>query len=88
MVGQKLDANPSTVADWQDGHWQRYENALGSLSDSGGIDKSMRLIDDNSALFPVVEQPKEPKTSSSGGTVGFFIGLICFIALYRRKGLR
>ncbi|WP_170309600.1 M14 family zinc carboxypeptidase [Litorilituus lipolyticus] len=88
MVGQKLDANPSTVADWQDGHWQGYENALGNSSDSGGVDKSMRLIDDNSALFPVVEQPKEePKTSSSGGAAGFFIGLICFIVLCRRKGL-
>lgn len=86
MVGQKLDANPRTVADWQNGHWHQYENALGNVSDSGGVDKSMRLIDDNSALFPVVEPPKV-QSSSSGGTSSIMIFILCVIPLLSRKGL-
>ena len=52
MVGQQLDTNPATMADWQTGHWQHYENTSGDTStDLGGIDQSMRLIDDGRVLY-------------------------------------
>ncbi len=35
---QKIDANPATVVDWQDGGWTGLENAQGSAGDIGGAD--------------------------------------------------
>ena len=40
MVGQKLDANPQTVATWADGQWQNYEDINGQSSIVGGADSS------------------------------------------------
>lgn len=43
MTGMRNDANPGTVADWQDGHWTRYENNSGNDSDFGGLDSTLSL---------------------------------------------
>lgn len=62
MTGQKLDTNPATISDWQQGHWINYENVDGQDNDQGGLDKSMRLIDDGSDLYasPTPTPPPAP----------------------------
>lgn len=75
MTGQALDTNPATIADWQSGHWTNYENTTGDFTDNGGIDKSMRFINDGSNLYPDNSSPTAPTTpteietssSNSGG---------------------
>lgn len=44
MSAQRIDANPASVAHWQDGGWSGYENSAGTdLTDSGGNDKTIPL---------------------------------------------
>jgi hypothetical protein len=58
MVGQALDTNPATIIDWQGGAWSVYEYSVGNLeTDTGGIDVSMRLIDDGSDLYTAAPPP-------------------------------
>ena len=64
MVGQQTDADPSTVASWDNGGWKGYEDTFGnSTSDTGGPDTSVSLQISNQA------QPApflvEPSTSAS-----------------------
>lgn len=90
MVGQQLDASPATEVSWQSGHWENYESTYGEKHDTGGFDKSMRLIDDGSDLFddsdvspaplPIVEPPKE----SSGGIVWHMLALLTSLILIRK----
>ena len=42
MVGQQLDADPSTAVDWGEGHWLRYEGVTG-LGDIGGPDTTLTV---------------------------------------------
>ncbi len=89
MTGQKLDTNPATIADWQNGAWAGYENTEGKLVDTGGIDKSMRLIDDGSDLYTVTPAPlptplptPQPTSSNSGGGTTSLLSLLmllCFL---------
>ncbi|NQD36835.1 hypothetical protein HPT27_07335 [Permianibacter sp. IMCC34836] len=44
LSGLALDANAATVMRWQDGHWQDYEDAIGLAGDTGGADRSFRLL--------------------------------------------
>ena len=61
FAGLSLDSLPDTVVDWVNGGWQGYENSSGlDGGDSGGADRSMRLIDDGSPLRP-------GSTGSGGG---------------------
>jgi hypothetical protein len=44
MTGQLTDADPSTVARWEDGGWTGYEDSDGNdLTDTGGTDSSISL---------------------------------------------
>lgn len=100
MTNQNLDANPATVVDWSGGSWTNYENSVGEQKDSGGLDKSFRLIDDGSALFPQTDNsggnngnsggetptpPSEPVLSGGGGSFGWFAALL-LLAGIRRAG--
>jgi len=94
MVQQSLDANPETPIFWQSGAWQNYEDTQGALLDAGGIDNSMRLIDDGSALFeasdpppppPPPEPPVEQPSSSSGGSFGFLLSLLLVTLVTRKR---
>ena len=40
MIGQSLDADPSTVVTWAAGQWQNYENSNGVVGITGGRDGS------------------------------------------------
>lgn len=52
FTGLALDADPATVADWSAG-WSGYEDAAGrTTTDTGGPDRTLRLVDDGSPLFP------------------------------------
>lgn len=58
LVGQALDANPATVARWQGGSWMDYENSIGSQSDTGGFDASVRIqVSDQALGDPFVIAP-------------------------------
>jgi hypothetical protein len=43
MVGQNLDADPSTAVTWVNGSWQNYENTIGTSSITGGIDNQFSI---------------------------------------------
>lgn len=58
MTGLNLDADPSTVAGWQDGAWAGYENNAGVDNDRGGEDRSVRIAASGQTLGdPLVIQP-------------------------------
>ena len=85
MTGQALDTNPATISDWQNGHWVNYEDSAGNLNDTGGVDKSMRLINDGSDLYageptPTTE-PDTQKNNSSGGSSSLLCLLIITLLL-------
>lgn len=95
MTGQSLDTNPATIADWLSGHWANYENSAGETVDLGGIDKSMRLIDDGSDLYADEDDggstpttpttpttPSTPTAESSGSSGGsWHWSVVVFISL-------
>ncbi len=61
FAGQALDANPRTIGNW-DGGWTGYEDSQGNDdTDSGGVDVTMRIVDDGSPL------PGQSAGSSGGG---------------------
>ncbi|NMP31731.1 zinc carboxypeptidase [Thalassotalea sp. M1531] len=94
MVGQQLDTNPATVVDWQNGHWINLEDTAGeSTSDLGGVDQSMRLIDDGRQLYAPIDpgpapEPEPPTEngggSSGGGSLFWLLGLLA-VGLIKRK---
>ncbi|MFT4928172.1 MAG: hypothetical protein ACI8WB_004291 [Phenylobacterium sp.] len=101
MVNQPLDANPATVVDWVNGSWHNYENSSGDMLDTGGIDKSFRLIDDGSELFadepttpttpttptPTTPPPTSvPSNSSGGGSLGVWCLLLLLVGRRVRRG--
>jgi hypothetical protein len=44
MTGTQTDADPSTVARWEDGGWSGYEDSMGNdFTDSGGTDSSIHI---------------------------------------------
>jgi hypothetical protein len=58
MVAQELDAQPATVLDWDQGHWIRYEDNDGQQTDSGGIDRSIRIpFTDQQRTAPFLIEP-------------------------------
>ena len=52
MTGMLTDANPATVADWENGMWSKYEDDDGAETDSGGSDTTIS--------FQVTDQPLPP----------------------------
>lgn len=82
------DANPATVIDYN-AHWQNYEATDGSDSDSGGIDRMIRLIDNGAPLYtdpddyvatPAPNPPVTGPENQTGGGVGGF--LVILLLLY------
>ena len=41
MTGMRTDANPGSIADWNNGAWSNYETSDGSESDLGGFDSTI-----------------------------------------------
>jgi hypothetical protein len=94
------DANPATVVDWNS-NWINYEDSLGASADNGGVDRTIRLIDDGSAGFtdPASSSsgggggnPNPPASGGGGGVIGFTLFLLllsaCIITGYRRSKFR
>jgi len=78
LAQQNIDASPSTVVDWVDGAWSGYESDDGQAEDFGGIDRTVRLVDDGSPGFKAPQDPQTqppPGNSSGGGSLGF-LGLL------------
>jgi hypothetical protein len=59
MTGQRIDANPATVAHWQDGGWSAYEDNNGTdLTDTGGSDNTVAVpLSSAAAAEPFVVEP-------------------------------
>lgn len=77
LAGQSIDANPATIAQWQSGAWAEYESTQGNITGNGGIDRSVRLIDDGSPDYfdpstttPAPTPPTPPTTSTSSSSGG------------------
>jgi len=89
LAKQSIDSDPSTVLDWAQGSWSNYEDSNGNATDSGGVDRSIRIIDDNSPLFPVTNPPPTPPTtpasSGGGGSIGWIL-LLFLTIIANRKG--
>ncbi|GAA4356862.1 M14 family metallopeptidase [Kangiella marina] len=76
LAGLSLDADPSTVVDWNSGAWIRYENSDGQAGDSGGIDSSYNLSVSNQGL--TLTEPQ----SSGGGGGSFSWSLVTLLSLF------
>ena len=63
MTGNRGDADPSTVARWENGAWSGYENSLGADgTDEGGSDSTIRF----SVTADVLEEPFVVEEGTSG----------------------
>jgi hypothetical protein len=71
LAGLSLDANPTTVVDWNRGAWTNYENSNGQAGDSGGTDSSYSLKVSNQNLTL-----SEPQSSGGGGALHWFLLLM------------
>ncbi|TQV85331.1 zinc carboxypeptidase [Aliikangiella coralliicola] len=96
LAGQSVDANPATVATWQNGSWVNYESSDGSIGDIGGVDRSIRLVNDGSPLFTDPAAPPSGGGGSGGGVtssggggsngvVWTIMGLLALLARSKRK---
>lgn len=98
FTGQNLDADTSTIADWQNGSWSDYEDSNGnSNNDQGGTNKAFRLIDDGSDLFapsappptptPTPAPTPSPTPSSSSGGGALPMGMLMLLIVIARRRL-
>ncbi|MCP4414596.1 MAG: hypothetical protein GY808_18735 [Gammaproteobacteria bacterium] len=82
FAGINNDANPATMTDYYH-YWVNFESSTGESSDSGGIDRTIRIINDGSPDYtdpnvvvivdpPVVEPPQRESRGGSP-TVGFLL---------------
>lgn len=78
LNGEQLDANPATVADWKNGAWFQYESNDNQDHDGGGIDKTVRFIDDGSSPFdiPTSSPVPTPPPKSGGGSIDLVLLLL------------
>ena len=79
MAGRAVDSNPATIADWNDGHWLRFEDESGQSGDAGGEDRNTKLT--------IVSNPDTTPAPSNGGgsgTPGLWT-LLLLSALVRRS---
>ncbi|WP_348675302.1 M14 family zinc carboxypeptidase [uncultured Abyssibacter sp.] len=86
LSGQRLDANPSTVATWTNGAWSAYEDEDGRDTDQGGASPAFRLIGDGLAV------PTPVAGGDGGGSGGFgvvglagWLGLLLLTGVHRRR---
>ncbi len=85
FAGINNDANPATMVDYNQ-YWVNFESSSGASSDSGGIDRTIRIINDSSPAYTdpnavVVEPPvvEPPQRSSSGGSIS--LGLLLILVM-------
>jgi len=90
FAGIKNDANPSSLVDYNQ-HWINFESSTGESTDSGGIDRTIRIINDGSPAYTdpnavVVEPPviEPPQKKSGGGTTSLNLIIILFILRLNR----
>jgi MYXO-CTERM domain-containing protein len=77
LSGQALDADPATPTLWQAG-WSGYEDGDGrDDTDTGGADRSLRLVDDGT--------PPDQGGSGGGGAFGGLAGLAALWLARRRR---
>ncbi len=91
FVGKRNDAAPATVVDWSS-NWVNYENSVGTNGENGGVDRTLRLIDDNSPGFQAPVSTTSPPNSGSnptvkrsGGSFEFAVIVVLILSLFRRR---
>ncbi|MGB5291377.1 MAG: M14 family zinc carboxypeptidase [Lysobacterales bacterium] len=52
MTNMRIDSNPATVTNWEEGIWKRYENTSGTEGDIGGIDATITFQVTSDAVPP------------------------------------
>jgi hypothetical protein len=90
ITRSRLDANPATRVDWNDGHWTGYEDEAGNSTDLGGIDCNFvaYVNTDPSASAPAlgsgcrttVALPPMPPDADGGGGGGAVLWLMWVLA--------
>ncbi|MCO7225343.1 M14 family zinc carboxypeptidase [Pleionea sp. CnH1-48] len=91
LSGASLDASPATVVDWSNGAWSRYESTNGSQADSGGLDRTVRLVNDGSAGFIDPTATGGGGNGNSGGGSGggaLSLWMLLALGLVRRNKKR
>lgn len=83
LSGQKLDASPATALDFFNGGWARYEDSAGTQNDTGGVDRSARVVDDSSPVF-ISAPPAPAGDGGRGGAISFTL----LLALTALRGLQ
>ena len=89
------DADPSTKAGYSI-FWNRYEETSGAESDFGGIDRTVRIVNDGSPGFidpstvtvtppPPPPPAPEPNNSSGGGSMGWPSLIMAFLLILVRR---
>ena len=90
ITGRTNDADPSTVIDWNT-FWINYESSTGTTSDIGGIDRTLRIVDNgNPAFFDPTTNNEPPPTgnnnmSSGGGTTDWLFLVLIIIGIIRHS---
>jgi len=85
FAGIKNDANPETMVDYNQ-YWVNFESSSGGSLDSGGIDRTIRIINDGSPDYTdpnavIVDPPVvEPPQSKSSGSISF--GLLLTLIIF------
>lgn len=100
MVGFALDTDPSSIAQWQDGRWQGYEDINGQETGIGGQDSSMLILQNDDAGSgdgsggsdpggsdpDPAPLPTPPAPDSGGGSISYWwILLLARMRLYRKR---
>ena len=93
LLGTFNDADPKTVVDWNAG-WANFENSAGLIQDEGGVDRTLRIINDGSKGFTkpkTATQANIPDPNARGSSGGSFGGsdilwlLLLLVFIYRLR---
>ena len=85
FAGIKNDANPATMVDYNQ-YWVNFESSSGGSYDSGGVDRTIRIINDGSPDYTdpnavIVDPPVvEPPHNRSSGSISF--GLLLTLIIF------
>ncbi|MCP3673326.1 MAG: hypothetical protein GY829_02480 [Gammaproteobacteria bacterium] len=89
ITGRTNDADPSTVIDWNT-FWINYEDSTGDTTDVGGIDRTLRIVDNGNPDFfdPATNNNSSTdnnNNSSGGGTTSWLILVLIIIGIIQRS---
>jgi hypothetical protein len=90
ITGSRNDADPTTVVDWSSA-WSNYEDSAGAKTDSGGIDRTLRIINNGSpgftdpALIGNSGGSSGGNQSSGGGSINWLLLTLMALIYFRHS---